>query len=409
MAGRKRKQTEHEVLLIGLTGGMGCGQSTVSKHFESKGCLVLNADKLAHKILDRDNDVKQELGKAFGRRIFFRNRRINRRILGELAFKSKEKTHKLNKIVHPRLVEEVINRIASARDSRKYKVVCLDAALIYEMQMEKMFDYVVVVASRMKLRITRIQERDKLEETLIKDRMENQIPIEEKSKWGDFVIHNNGTLEQLEEKSVKLYKQIIAKPDISKIRAKRDAVKPRRRPQPKPVEKEVEEIEVVDQTAENTTEETKSEPTKRKPRAPRKPRKQVAKPESETENSSEETIEAEAAKEEVATEAKAVKEKAAKPAGRKPRAKSTRKPKAKAEAAESENNEASEAAAKPKAEAKPKSESKPEPEAKPEVKVESEVKTESETAAEAPPKPRVRSGRRPRRVGPKRTKPPTEG
>ncbi|MGH1363853.1 MAG: dephospho-CoA kinase [Calditrichia bacterium] len=400
MAGRKRKQTEHEVLLIGLTGGMGCGQSTVAKHFESKGCLVLSADKIAHKILDRNNDVKQELGKIFGRRIFFRNRRINRRVLGELAFKSKEKTHKLNKIVHPRLVEEVINRVASARESRKYKVVCLDAALIYETQMEKMFDYVVVVASRMKLRITRIQERDKLDEILIKDRMENQIPIEEKSKWGDFVIHNNGTLEQLEEKSVKLYKQILAKPDILKIRAKRDAVKPRRRPQTKLVEKEAQEIEVVDQASENTVKPA-SEPTKRKPRAPRKPRKQVAKPENEAATSPEETIEASAPIEETGTDTKPVEEKASKPAGRKPRAKSTRKPKPKAEVAEAENKETLEPAAMPTAEVK----SKPEPEVKPEVKVENEVKAETE----APPKPRVRSGRRPRRIGPKRTKPPTEG
>jgi|GEM_PF-158840 len=379
MAAQRRKQSERDILFIGITGGMGCGQSTVAKQFESKGCLVLDADKIAHKILDKNDDVKRELGKAFGKKIFYRNRKINRRLLGELAFKSPEKTHQLNKIVHPRLVEAVVNKVAHARESRKHKVVCLDAALIYEMQMEKMFDHVIVVASRMKQRMERIKERDGLEDALIKERMAKQIPIEEKSKWGDFTIHNNGTLEQLEAKAIKVYEQLTgkkAKPAERKPRkqtAKKTGspekakAKPARAKQAKSDKPKVEKPNTATAKS-NTEQQDKPKRTRRKTPAKNEEKAVDAKP---TEN-----LPA------VAETAGSSVDKPEKPVSDKPK-----RPQRRVKASEK-------------------------PETSESVKNPGEDKSEEAivTAPEAEkPKPRVRSGRRPRRVGPRPSKPPTEG
>ncbi len=88
-------------------------------------------------------------------------------------------------------------------------MVVVDAALVYEVHLEHMFDAIIVVASRMGNRIKRIRERDKISEQEVRQRMVRQIPIEEKTKWADFVIHNNGNLQHLEEKAKKVYNRLL--------------------------------------------------------------------------------------------------------------------------------------------------------------------------------------------------------
>jgi len=198
-------------LVVAITGGMGCGQSTVAKYFEKFGAKVINADLVARQVVDSDPEVKEELKKAFGRRIFYRNGKLNRKLLANIVFEDQLKTSRLNKIVHPRMVARIVEEIEQARESGKYPLIAIDAALVYELNLEHMFDYVVVVTSKMSNRIRRIKERDGLSEKDIINRINKQLPIEDKMRWADFVIQNNGTLEELEEKTKKVFQQILKK------------------------------------------------------------------------------------------------------------------------------------------------------------------------------------------------------
>ncbi len=200
-------------LVIAITGGMGCGQSTVAKFFQKWGAKVINADLVARQVVNQDPEVRKELEKAFGKHIFYRNGRLNRKLLARIVFQDESKTRRLNRIVHPRMVSRIIDEIEKAREAGKYPIIAIDAALIYELNLEHMFDYVVVVSSRMSHRIQRIKERDKLSEKEIIYRIQRQLPIEEKMKWGDFVIENNGTLEDLERKSRTVFRKLL---DIQK-------------------------------------------------------------------------------------------------------------------------------------------------------------------------------------------------
>ena len=203
---------EEDVILIAITGGIGCGQSSVAKFLEERGAKIINADLIAHKIVNNDPEAKSEIRKHFGRKVFYRNGRLNRKLLGRIVFEDEGKTRLLNKIVHPRMVSRIIDEIEAARDSGKHKIIAIDAALIYEIQLEHMFDAVVVVASRTKNRIDRIITRDGLSEKEIRDRIAKQIPVEEKMKWADFVVHNNSTLDQLKKRADDLYKKLLKMP-----------------------------------------------------------------------------------------------------------------------------------------------------------------------------------------------------
>ena len=128
--------------------------------------------------------------------------------MARIAFSDETKTWHLNNIVHPQMVSKIIELIEKARDSNQYNIIAIDAALIYELNLEHMFDAVVVVSSKMNNRVERIKRRDRLSEKEIMDRMSKQIPLEDKAQWADFVVNNDGNLETLEKNTRRLYSQL---------------------------------------------------------------------------------------------------------------------------------------------------------------------------------------------------------
>ena len=132
-------------LVIAVTGGMGTGQSSVCQFLHYLGAKAINADKIAKREIENNAAVQKELKKTFGAKIFYPNGKLNRKLLARLAFADEAKTVRLNKIVHPQMVSRIIEIIESARDSGRYSMIVVDAALIFELSLENMFDAVVVV------------------------------------------------------------------------------------------------------------------------------------------------------------------------------------------------------------------------------------------------------------------------
>ncbi len=195
--------------VIGITGGTGCGQTTVANLFGDLGARVIHADDIGHRILQSDPSVRQELVAAFGKSILNRDGSINRKMLGDLVFKDQTKLYRLNAIVHPHMIAEVVEQLEEARQSGKFPLIVVDAALIYELSLEHMFDAIVVVTARLKERVRRLKERDGLSEREIMKRIQSQIPVQEKARWADYVIRNTGTLEDLRRHVEGVYRKIL--------------------------------------------------------------------------------------------------------------------------------------------------------------------------------------------------------
>ncbi len=195
-------------LIVGVTGGIGSGQSTVCSFFAKWNCKIINADQKAKDVIKRNRTVQSELRKAFGKDIF-NGRQLNTKRLAELAFVDEIQTLKLNQIVHPRMAEVLVEEMERARFSGRFPIIVIDAALIYEISIEKMFDAIVVVNAPTRTRAQRVKERDGMTGAQFKERSDKQIPLADKVKWADFVIQNDASLEELEKRSREVYNELM--------------------------------------------------------------------------------------------------------------------------------------------------------------------------------------------------------
>jgi dephospho-CoA kinase len=202
--------------VVGVTGGIGSGQSSVCQILSKLGCKVIDVDKKAKQIISKDRSLQKELIKTFGNEIFYKDGQLNRRLLASIAFQDEEKTQKLNRLVHPRMVSEVIEEMENARFSQKYPLIVIDAALVYEISIEQMFDSIIVVYTSLKNRIDRVMKRDGLTKDEILARVRRQIPLEEKKKWAEYVVDNDGSLEDLEKQTRKIFEEISDDIQISR-------------------------------------------------------------------------------------------------------------------------------------------------------------------------------------------------
>ncbi len=203
------KKKYNNPLVVAVTGGIGSGQTTVSKLFGKWGAKVINADLKAKEIMQKDREIRRALKQTFGNNVFFRNGKLNTRLLAELAFKDELHTQKLNQIVHPRMVSYIVEEMEEARFSKRYPMVVIDAALVYEINIEQLFDAIVVVYAPIDERYRRVRQRDGMSKQEFFSRVDRQIPLEEKRKWADFVIDNSGSFEELEREARQVFEKLL--------------------------------------------------------------------------------------------------------------------------------------------------------------------------------------------------------
>ncbi len=183
----KRKKAK---LVLGLTGTIGSGKSTVAGMFKTKDSLLIDADKLAHDSFRIGSPVYRKVVAYFGEGILKSDKRINRAKLAAIAFVNKEALIKLNKIVHKSVIAEIKRLV---KDSDK-KLVILDAALLIEAGLRKMVDKLVVVKAGRQQQILRSQRRLGLSKDEVSQRMKYQISQSAKLRLADFIIDNSGLI-----------------------------------------------------------------------------------------------------------------------------------------------------------------------------------------------------------------------
>ena len=192
--------------IIGLTGSIATGKSQVSKYLKGKGIKVVDADLIARDVVDIPI-VKDEIKKTFGENIYI-NENLDRKKLAEIVFSSNKKRNILNDIMHPHIYKIILDEIKNSKD-----LIFVDIPLLFENEdVNKKygldFDEIWLVYVDRETQIKRLMNRDDISREYAEEKINSQIPVEEKRKKADVIIDNSGTLEetfaQVEEKLKKL-------------------------------------------------------------------------------------------------------------------------------------------------------------------------------------------------------------
>jgi len=193
-------------MILGLTGGIGSGKSTVALELKKHGFKIVDADAECRKLTAKGSETLAELVDAFGPEILAKCGRLNRKKLAGIVFSNKSKLKKLNSIVHKNALKVCLNKI-NAYSAKGYNVV-FDVPLMFETGWNKYCNKVITVSCNDKLRIERTVLRDGCTADDVKKRMASQFTNKQREEKADFVIRNNKDLDSLEKAVERLIKRL---------------------------------------------------------------------------------------------------------------------------------------------------------------------------------------------------------
>ena len=197
--------------LIGLTGGIASGKSTVSQMLSELGAFIIDADKLSREVTQPGKPAWREIIEKFGQDIIQENGEIDRKHLGQLVFVDRQARTELEQITHPR-IEAAAKAAIAAANAGGYAVIVLDAPLLIEVGWHTKVDAVWVVYVDEQTQLTRLMLRDKCGEEAARSRMKAQLALPEKLKYADVVINNSDTIEITKKNVRKAWNEISSKP-----------------------------------------------------------------------------------------------------------------------------------------------------------------------------------------------------
>jgi len=191
--------------VLGVTGNLACGKSTVAAMFKTKDSQIIDADVLAHKLYSIGSSIYRKIKKTFGQGIIKADKRIDRAKLARIVFANKAALAGLNRIVHPKLIREINRRI---KNSDK-KIIILDAALIIEAGLRKTIDQLVVVTAKKSQQILRSKKSLGFKKDEITGRIKSQISQKAKTRFADFIIDNSGSIAKTKKQVLEIRRTLV--------------------------------------------------------------------------------------------------------------------------------------------------------------------------------------------------------
>ena len=189
--------------VIGLTGGIGSGKSTVAKYLAELGAVIIDADRIGHEVLESDSKARQQVVSAFGQQILTPDGQIDRKKLGRVVFKSHKALSRLNLIMHPRIYQAVKSRLENYRQQGA-DVVVIEAPLLIEASWATLVDEVWVTTAPQATVLKRLEKMG-LSHNEAMSRIRSQLPARERVKLADVVINTDCSPDELKAKVGKLW------------------------------------------------------------------------------------------------------------------------------------------------------------------------------------------------------------
>ncbi|MEK6727451.1 MAG: dephospho-CoA kinase [Candidatus Omnitrophota bacterium] len=199
-------QGQGKKIILGITGGLGSGKSTVAELFKTFGAEVIDADRLSHESIAPGGKCYNKAIKTFGTKILRSDKKIDRVKLGGIVFGNEELLKKLNNIIHPEVIKEIRGRIKES----KSRAIVLDVPLLIESGLINLADKLIVVKIKRSAQIKRVKVKTSLTESNILRRINSQISLRVKARLADFVIDNSGTIRQTKKQAKDIWKSLCS-------------------------------------------------------------------------------------------------------------------------------------------------------------------------------------------------------
>lgn len=185
-------------MIIGLTGSIASGKSTVSKMLRERGFPIVDADLVARFVVEPGQPALEKIRQEFGDGVILEDGTMDRAAVGERIFNDPSERKKLNDIVHPAIRQEML-RQRDRHFENGARTVVMDIPLLFESRLQHYADKILVVSVSEETQLKRMMERDGFTEKEARARISSQLPISEKERGADAVIYNNGTIEESEK------------------------------------------------------------------------------------------------------------------------------------------------------------------------------------------------------------------
>jgi dephospho-CoA kinase len=196
------------MMLVGLTGGVATGKTTVAKMFRRCGAVVIDADELAREVVKPGKPAWREIVRAFGQQILHPDRTLNRHALGALVFHDKKKLRRLERIIHPRVAREQRRLTTETARQDPHAVVIYDVPLLFEAGIDKRVDKVIVVAADRATQLARLKTRNGLTRAEALRRIKSQLPMNHKRRRADYVLDGTTDRKRLAEAVSQVFAQL---------------------------------------------------------------------------------------------------------------------------------------------------------------------------------------------------------
>jgi len=204
------------MIIAGITGTIGTGKSTVAAMFGDLGAFIIDADKLAREVVEPGKTAWQAIIDNFGRELLNKDQTLNRQMLADIVFKDPVKLQVLNSIVHPEIFKEDRRQVDERKSVDPDGLVIKDIPLLLEMGRDLarlLVDKIIVVYASPDIQLKRLIARG-LGEADARNRINNQVPVKDKLKMADFVINNDGTLEETRVQVRTVYQRLMSGSDL---------------------------------------------------------------------------------------------------------------------------------------------------------------------------------------------------
>lgn len=194
--------------IIGLTGGIASGKSTVSSFFRQKGAAVLDADQIARELSEPGGELHAEYVRHFGAEVLQNDGTLDRRRIGQIVFSNPQQKQWLDTVSHPAIRGELLRQLAQ-KQNEKQRLILLDIPLLFESGWDKMADKTCLVYVNETIQLQRLMKRNGYTRREAQDRIAAQMPLEEKKKRADYLIDNNGSLTDTIRQAEALWREWI--------------------------------------------------------------------------------------------------------------------------------------------------------------------------------------------------------